>query len=392
LATSRFGPAVLGVAVVGLSACSPAYVARAVYEEAWILLRRQPIEKMLAEDRLTPAERTRLELVLEARRFAADQVGLDVDGSYSTVSRANTGAVVYVLTAAERDRLESYKWWFPIVGKVPYKGFFSKRKAEAAAAELEERGYDTYVRPSVAFSTLGWFDDPLLSSLLKLDTVTLLNVVIHELFHNTVFLAGEITFDESAANFVGSRGVVEFFCEGPPERRRWCAEASAEWRDAILVSRFLDDELARLREFYKDARGDPELLRARGRVFAGISRRFRALALESDRYDEFLDEPINNASLLHDRLYYRDLEVFEELFRRRGGLRRSVDALKTIEEEGSDRPFERLHELAGPARLDLAVKRNNLILRNPGNQEPRDSATSRPSRAPDFLMVLGFRN
>ncbi|MEA2627464.1 MAG: hypothetical protein QOD06_3509, partial [Candidatus Binatota bacterium] len=336
----------LAVAGFALSACSPAYVARAVYEEAWILLRRQPIEKVLAEDRLTPAERTRLELVLDARRFAADQVGLEVDGAYSTLSRANSGAVVYVLTAAERDRLESYKWWFPIVGRVPYKGFFSKAKAEAAAADLEKQGYDTYVRPSVAFSTLGWFDDPLLSSLLKLDTVTLLNVVIHELFHNTVFLAGEITFDESAANFVGSRGVVDFFCDGPRERFRWCAEATAEWRDAVSVSRFLDEELDRLREFYEDARGDPELLGMRGRAFAAIRRRFRALPLESHRYDDFLDEPINNASLLHDRVYYRDLEVFDELYRRRGGLRRAVDALKTIDEEGSDRPFERLHEMA----------------------------------------------
>jgi predicted aminopeptidase len=132
--------------------------------------------------------------------------------------------------------LASYTWWFPIVGSVPYKGYFDFPAAIAAGRRLTARGFDAYVRPSPAFSTLGWFNDPLLSTSLHADTLELANTVIHELTHNTYYAPGSAVFNESFANFVGARGSSWFF------RRRGSAaaadEADARWADEKVLSRF----------------------------------------------------------------------------------------------------------------------------------------------------------
>ena len=124
------------------------------------------------------------------RDYARDVLKLNVGGSYSSYSYVDRPDLTYVVLAAPKTELKPYTWWFLIVGRVPYKGYFSKADAEAEIERLKADGYDTNLRTSAAFSTLGWFDDPLLSHLLKYDKVALAEVVFHELFHNTLYLKG----------------------------------------------------------------------------------------------------------------------------------------------------------------------------------------------------------
>ncbi len=337
----KFLSFLLGLAAFALSACSPAYVARAAYEEARILWRRESIEEVLRRGRLDSERQEKLEMVLEARNFAERRIGLRVGESYATISEVNGGEIVHLLSAARRNRLESCTWWFPIVGRIPYKGFFSRDEALGAAKSLEQQGYDTYVRPAIAFSTLGWFDDPLLSSLLARSRVTLANVVFHELFHNTLFVPGEMDFNESAANFAGGRAAIEFFCAGPKPGPEECREARAEWRDTLAMSRFLASSLADLEGFYATLPSGPALEAVRERIFASIRDRFRELRLETGQWSGFASAPLNNASLLHNRTYLRDLELFEDLYRQRGSLARAVADLHETVGKGGD-PFDRL--------------------------------------------------
>src|SRR5258708_20084191 len=154
--------------------------------------------------------------------------------------------------AAPRDSIEPYTWWFPIVGRVTYRGYFNKDRADAEAAEMEQRGYDTMVRPAVAFSSLGFFNYALLSNLLRLSRVEVTGVIIHELFHRTYFLASDVMFDESAATYVGGAGAVKFFeaSEGPGSAD---AEAAREGLDAVLkVGHFLTDEADALLQLYNN--------------------------------------------------------------------------------------------------------------------------------------------
>src|SRR5690606_4806050 len=143
----------------------------------------------------TPDVRRKLELVLQARAFADSQLGLAVGESYTTYSWVDSDTLLMVLSAARKDRFVPYTWWFPIVGRVPYKGFFNFNEAYQEARELEAEGYDTHVRPSAAFSTLGWFNDPVLNTVLRYDDVSLVSTVVHEILHNSIFVPGKVGFN-----------------------------------------------------------------------------------------------------------------------------------------------------------------------------------------------------
>lgn len=294
-----------------LSACSPTYVLRAGYEEAKILWRRQPIQTMLQRPDLDFDTRAKLELVLAVRAFAADALHLKADGSFVSFARVDANQVVYVVSAAYRTRLEPYTWWFPIVGRVPYKGFFSKSAAEEEAACLEREGYDTYTRPSAAFSTLGWFADPLLSNLLRYDRVTLANIIIHELLHNTIYIAGHADFDESFANFVGTRGAMLFFAAR--HEASALREATASWDDTLLFSDFLGRFTTHLRETYASGIGAPE----RERLFSEAQEEFRHLPFRTALYADFGTQRLNNAVILQYLMYAGRLSEFYDLLQQR---------------------------------------------------------------------------
>ncbi len=317
--------------------CSPFYVLRAGYEEAKILWRRQPIERVLARPDLDPTVRLKLETVLAARDFART-IGLEPGGSFTSVSRLDDAHTVFVVTAAKQTALEPYTWWFPVVGRVPYKGFFAADRADAEAASLGERGYDTYVRSAAAFSTLGWFADPLLEHLLRHDRGYLVNLVLHEVYHNTFYVPGESAFNESVACFVGYRGAIEFFrSRGERVRLR---EAEREWRDELRYATFLQGVVNRLRAEYAAAPTRADALRAREGEFTAARAAFAKLDLPRARYGSFLTEPLNNAVLIQDRLYTTDLGLFDAIYARTGGLRAALDFIEAAARQEKTRPFE----------------------------------------------------
>jgi predicted aminopeptidase len=337
-----FRAIVVGVVCLSLCGCSLSYVLRAGYEEAKILWRRQPIERLLLSGDLDAATRAKLELVLAVRVFARDTLHLRVDGSYATFARVDAEQVVHVVTAAYRLRLEPYTWWFPVVGRVPYKGFFSRRSADAEVRELEAEGYDTSVRPSVAFSTLGWFADPLLSNLLRYDRVTLANVIIHELLHNTGYLPGHAAFDESFANFVGHRGAMAFFAAHDDQPAY--ARATQSWDDALRFSDFLDQFITRLRGAY--AAG--ATLADRQRLFEAVQKEFNHLPQRLDAYREFGTEPLNNAVILQYAMYTDRLRLFDAvLHQQQDDLRRTIAVVFDAVHHGDTDPYAAVSALAG---------------------------------------------
>ncbi len=274
---------------------------------------------MLQRTDLDADTRSKLELTLAVRGFARDTLHLLTNGSYASYARVDADQTVHVVTAADRFRLQPYTWWFPIVGRVPYKGFFSDTDARAEAASLEGAGYDTSVRPSVAFSTLGWFADPLVSTLLRYDRVTLANVIIHELLHSTTYLAGRAEFDESFANFVGHRGAILFFTAGGDDHARQAA--TAEWDDALRFSDFLGRFTTRLRAAYASGID----LAERQRLFVTAQEEFRRLPFHTGTYQSFATQRLNNAVILQYATYAERLQLFEDLFQQR-----EMDLTRTI--------------------------------------------------------------
>lgn len=336
--------ALLSLVLVG--ACSPLYVIKAGIAEARILRSRRPIPEVILDASTDARTRSQLTLAMEARTFAQQRLGLDVGESYTSYARLRSDTLAMVLSGSRRDRLEPKTWWFPIVGRVPYKGYFELDDALAAQRELEAEGFDTYLRPTSAFSTLGWFDDPLLSSILRQDEVDLVETITHELSHNHLFVPGQVTFNESFANFVGRVGSAEFWCAraGSGTASVKCARARARWRDEVRFSRFLDDFLDRLRALYGDpALASEEKIRRREAVFAEARTRFRAEVqptFEELRFDYFLTAPLNNATLIATMIYYHRLYDFDALLQRSGGDLRA--AIATLAADPARDPFARL--------------------------------------------------
>lgn len=333
-------------------ACSPTYVLRAGYEQAKILHRRQPIERLVDDPDTDPETRAKLRLVLRARDFAADELRLDVGKSYTTYSWVDSDTLLHVLSASRRDAFEPHTWWFPIVGRVPYKGWFDRAPAERERARLEARGLDTYLRPASAFSTLGWFNDPLLSTLLRAHEVRLANTVIHEVTHNTFYAPGQARFNESFATFVGGRGAIEFFCGREGEESLRCVRARGEWHDDLLFGGFLSAMVGELEALYaRDDLPPEEKVTQREVIFDRARREFReelGPRFRVSSFASFEQLPLNNATLVGRRLYYHRLELFEEVFERYGrDLPLTIEAVIAAARANREDPYAGVEALLG---------------------------------------------
>ena len=335
----RWVRAVLALTAVSLAAscvaCSPVYVVKAGIAEARILRARRPIPEVVADTTTDADTRGKLAYVLEARRFAAEELSIDVGDSYTQYTKLDRDTLALVVSAAPKDQIAPVTWWFPIVGRVPYRGFFSEEDALDAAADLQAEGYDTYVRPTAAFSTLGWFNDPILSTALATDDVEVVATVLHELSHQHLFIPGQVGFNESFATFVGRVAAIQFFCTrqgGGPDSVK-CIRAQERWRDYQRFSVFLDEFIDDLETVYFDPNLTLEQkIQRRETVFAeGLARFDTDLAptFEAVTFAGFRNDPLNNATLLGRVFYYNRLPDFDALLTQHAGnLRAVLDDLK----------------------------------------------------------------
>jgi predicted aminopeptidase len=338
-----------------LSGCSPIYFLRAAYEEGRILWRRQPISNFLATPNLHDDTKDKLTTVLAVRDYAQNVLNLNVAGSYASYSYVDRPDLTYVVIAAPQTELRPYTWWFLVVGHVPYKGFFSKSEAQSEAERLHKLGYDTTIRTSAAFSTLGWFDDPLLSHLLRFDKIALSEVVFHELFHNTLYVKGAGAFNESAANFIGHRATIDFFGQrfghDSAEHRR----AVELWEEELEFAGFIEDLIANLSGLYRRNIPKQDKLRLRNEVFARSQSEWarRIASRPTHRFRGFSQQPLNNAVLMHYGVYLKNLQLFESLYELEGrNLVRTIDALEQSTQNGGE-PFGALRSWINEHRTGL---------------------------------------
>lgn len=360
---------IVAILICTTAGCSPVYVMRAAYEQSKILLARRPIDEVINDPATTKEDAEKLALVLEARRFAAE-IGLSPGNSFTQYADIGKDTLAWVVMASRRDSFALYTWWFPIVGTVPYKGFFDQHDARDQAQQLESQGYESSVRGTEAFSTLGWFNDPLLSTTLKNSATRIVNTVLHESVHSTVWIPDHVPFNESLANFVGSRATVDFFAlaSGGDSQRPTGAAAGAAASDVRAQSErehqfsmeFADcvgevfDALEAL--YRRTDLTSEEKVHERERVFEQVIAPFR---LRYPAMSAF--KKLNNAELLQSTIYTTKLRLFARLYQAVGRdwpefFKRIAELRERLTQERAKGPFEELDALV--ASLEASFVKN----------------------------------
>jgi len=339
----RVEQGIVGIAILlllGLSGCSTvAYVARLGFGQAKVLLFSRSNEEVFKDPSVSQETKDRIKFVLEVKEYAEERIGLKKTGNYSRYFKVNSQGLLYVISACPKDSLTPYQWNFPIVGRMSYKGFFSLKEAQKERERLERAGFDTYVGRAWAYSTLGWFKDPIFSSMLDGTRAIIAQIVIHELTHTTLFIEDQLDFNEQMATFIGNQGAIEFFSE------RYGKDSSDYWKarnildDELIFGKFIEDICGSLRELYSSGLSKERKLELRERIFRKAKEDFRRfkVKLKTRLYFGFEDERLNNAILLSYWQYVGGLELFKELYHLLDeDLRKTIGFLKEVERLGGD--------------------------------------------------------
>jgi len=306
-------------ALLGLGGCvNGEYIARQAIGQLGVLVRSVPIEQALASDTLSAEQIRRLELIIEAREFARTELGLNVGWAFSLFHDTGGEALAYNLSAAPKDSLVPESWVFPIVGEIDYVGYFSHTDAEQAEAELQQQGYDTVLRAVDAYSTLGWLPDPVHSPLLEREDANLVEVVIHELAHNTVYVNGQSDFNESLATFIGRTGAVVFYERRTPDDQQTAELLRNRYADQDRITAWFVELFEALQQHYTQDIPQDEKVAGREAVFQAARDQFVSAVQpqlsEPERYQGWAWLPTNNAWILLNRRYNFDLDLFQAVY------------------------------------------------------------------------------
>jgi predicted aminopeptidase len=288
-----------------LTSCAQGlYLGKLAWGEAQILGGSVPNQEVLKDEEIEEEIKEGIRLVQEVTKFSEKRLGLQPDGSYATFYQVKGDALIYVVSACPQDSLEPFTWRFPIVGEMEYKGFFSKKDADKEIKKLVEKGFDTCLQHAIAFSTLGWLNDPIYSTVLDHHPVIIINIVIHELVHNTAFFKGETEFNEQLASFVAEQGTLLFINEqfGRPSPFYGLALDFAQ--DEELMAGFFQELYDTLHELYEQDLPREEKIRKREEVFAHEQERLGALStqLKTGKISGSVKR-LNNAVILAHRRY-----------------------------------------------------------------------------------------
>jgi predicted aminopeptidase len=297
------------------------YLWQSVQGQVSILVGGRSLDDLLNDPDVDIAHKQQLKLVREVKAFAETELKLKATQNYERYIDLKRDYLVMVLTASPPLKLESYTWWFPVVGTVPYKGYYDKAEGLRAEKKLQAAGYETNFRPSPAYSTLGWFQDPLLNTMLMYGEFYLVNTVIHESVHATLFVPGEIPFNENLANFIGNMGALEFYARKYGRGSQKYKEAEAQLADQKVFAAFINQSAERIEKLYKSDLFEANKIFQKEKLFEELKEEFRSVTVPKFKgkgYSAFADRPWNNALIMSYRHYNQDQPKFEKLYARLG--------------------------------------------------------------------------
>jgi len=300
-----------------------------------IILNARPVEEYLQAPEFPDSLKEKLILINRVRQYAIDSLGLKDTKNYKTLFDQKGEEVMWVVMASEPFQMKAKEWTFPVIGSVPYKGYFSREKAITLKEDLEKEGWDVNIRNPGGWSTLGWFTDPILSKMLERSDGDLANLIIHEMSHATIFVKDSIDFNENLATFIGDRGAEQFLLSAYGHDSKAYTSYMDEDRDYIIFADHMLRGAERLDSLYNTlTEDDPieEKSRLKKELIKKIVRSLDTLSLSrgspkpSRRYQENLP---NNAYFMNFIRYQAKQDIFLEEWKTefKGDLKRYIEHL-----------------------------------------------------------------
>jgi len=310
------------VLICFLSACSsPAYYLQAGSGQLKLMRARQDIQSLLNSPATDSELVSSLVAAEQIKSFAHNDLDLPDNGSYSSYVEVDGDALVWNVIATEEFSLEPKKWCFPVAGCVPYRGFFKQQKAMDSAAHLRKKGLDVIVSPAAAYSSLGWFKDPLLSTMLSGSNIRLAAYLFHELAHQRLYVKGDGVFNEGYASFVEQVGIKAWleYNQRQDELLQWQQLQSAGQDFADLIG----ETRSSLNKLYLSDDTEVGKRKRKAEMFDSLLTSYNQLRIEKWQgerfYDGWFKEPLNNAKLALHNTYEGSHCAFKELFDRAEG-------------------------------------------------------------------------
>lgn len=301
------------VAAAGLvlGACSLSYYGQAANGELKVLSQRKPIKTVIADPATPPDVRKKLEFVMVVRKYASTTLGLPDNGSYKSYVKLDREYPVWVVFAAPEFSLKPKTWCFLFSGCVPYRGYFNEKSAWAFADKLAKQGDDVYVDGAPAYSTLGWFSDPVYSSMLEWNDVALAGTLFHELAHQKLYVKGDSAFNESFADTVEDVGIERFFTAHDPALLPiWRNQHESD----LAMTKYIEETRAKLTAIYALKVSNAQKRKEKHAEYQWLIARFLQVGKRFDiTYSPGWLKNLNNASFAQMTTYDRWEPAFHHL-------------------------------------------------------------------------------
>ncbi|MCK4659046.1 MAG: aminopeptidase [Phycisphaerae bacterium] len=362
------------------------YVLPVIAGQASILLHSVPISDAIRSGTLSDEQVAKLILIRDVRQYAGWEMGLNTTNNYTHFYDSRNSPIAYNISASHRYEFHPKKWEFPIVGVLPYVGFFDKAAAVRQFDALAADGYDVFMYEVDAYSTLDYLPNPIMSPMLERSDLSLIETGIHELLHSTVWHPSDTTFNESLATFVGRTGAVEYLAARYPDEPQRTQEAIEHYKDNSLYNAFIFELYGELEAFYAGDLSREEKIAGREAVYQAGRQRFTAecqpLMNSPQDFAWAAELPTNNAWMLANYRYNYDFETFEQVYQATGQVwRQAISVFRDAAHADDPNAYLRkwLSGVVGrvsPAAAGKAGKTRPTARQSPHNETERSNAGS----------------
>ncbi len=297
-----------------------AYYAQAIEGQMRLMAGTRPISDVINDAATDPRLRQQLERAIAIREYASRELALPNNGSYRSYSDLGRPYVVWNVFAAPEFSVEPQQWCMVFIGCVNYRGYYDKNDADRYANELKQAGADTYVGGVPAYSTLGYFNDPVLNTFLRFGDQEVARIIFHELAHQVVFAEGDTAFNESFATTVENEGMHRWLTQSAAPELLRNFETQQERKAQFL--RLVADNRDKLRAIYVSSLASDAKRRAKTEIIAEMKRNYTNLKASwggYSGYDQWFNQPLNNAVLGSVTVYTQWVPAFRALLEQEGG-------------------------------------------------------------------------